>query len=133
MDDAHAKANASGWYETICELVAAINCDYGRLEELRDERESLHVDIDDENEELRQAAIAALSDWDDEHGEELAGQLSRYAANLMNTASPAARGWNGRIGERLGRSTTRIKIRCLSTAASFILVGRLLAYDKGTE
>ena len=35
--DEHARANAAGWYESISEEVAALQCDYDRLEELRDE------------------------------------------------------------------------------------------------
>lgn len=32
----HGQQNATGWADTIAELVAALECDYDRLEELRD-------------------------------------------------------------------------------------------------
>jgi hypothetical protein len=84
--DNHAESNAKASYENIVELVTALECDYDRLEELRDERK----DLDDALEELRkewdaeedqQAKVEIfgkikegdeeLSDWDAENGEEL--------------------------------------------------------------
>jgi len=35
----HAEQNGAAWYGTICEQVAALEVDYDRLEELRDERQ----------------------------------------------------------------------------------------------
>lgn len=82
----HGKANAAAWAESIGELVAALNCDYDRLEELRDERAALAEalkDADSErmeastDEDLEGAQVAAeaareaLADWDEENGEEL--------------------------------------------------------------
>ena len=70
----HAYQNAQGWAGIIAELVAALDCDYERLEELRDERESLSADVVDadatEAGELEKAE-AALAEWDEENGEEL--------------------------------------------------------------
>jgi hypothetical protein len=65
-------------YESICEMVAAYQCDYDRLEELREERSGL-VDARDElaneppgeaEEEFR-VAVKAIDEWDAENGEEL--------------------------------------------------------------
>jgi hypothetical protein len=50
-------------YSAIAEMVAALNCDYDRLDELKDERIAV-VDDDDGG--------SATFDWDEEHGEELA-------------------------------------------------------------
>lgn len=70
----HARQNAAGWAATIAALVAALECDFARLEELRDER----ADLVSENEsaaaegpEEEQKARAALDAWDAENGEEL--------------------------------------------------------------
>ena len=68
----HARANARGWAETISGLVAALECDYGRLEALRDERESLEWDVKhaDAETEGEAEAAEALANWDAENGEE---------------------------------------------------------------
>ncbi|MGH8758105.1 MAG: hypothetical protein ACREVW_01095 [Burkholderiales bacterium] len=39
--DEHARQNAQGWAQSIAAMVAAMHCDYARLQELRDEREAL--------------------------------------------------------------------------------------------
>jgi hypothetical protein len=61
-------------FEGIAEMVAALECDYSRLEELREERADLETEAndDDADTETRGAARVALSDWDAENGEELA-------------------------------------------------------------
>ena len=56
-DDNHAEQNASVWSETIKGLVAALECDYDRLEELGDPEE-LNAEERTEREEL--AAIATV-------------------------------------------------------------------------
>jgi hypothetical protein len=68
--------------ESVAEMVAALECDYDRLEELKDEREHLAdlaaeaADADPEDEpELAAAAegrTAELANWDENNGEELA-------------------------------------------------------------
>lgn len=69
----HAKQNAQGWAGTIAELVAALGCDYDRLEELRDERADMASAIERAELPSDKAMCAlALSDWDAENGEELA-------------------------------------------------------------
>lgn len=70
----HAEQNAQSWYETICELVAALNADRDRLEELRDERDG--YDPENLEELLEQTKYATAAElWADlNHGdaEELA-------------------------------------------------------------
>ena len=84
----HARQNASGWASTIVELVAAMDCDYDRLSELRDEREAAKdsayesPDVDgafgytgcdqDCYATLAEAEAAALAEWDSDNGEEFA-------------------------------------------------------------
>lgn len=63
-------------YEAIAEMVAALQADRERLEELRDEREALQDEVDavshsaDIDEDAK-AAIEALADWDADNAEEL--------------------------------------------------------------
>lgn len=58
-------------YAAIDEMVAALNCDYDRLAELRDEREALLTMIDDANDDEKDDARAELAQWDEENGDEL--------------------------------------------------------------
>ena len=72
-------------YGSIAEMVAALDCDYERLEELRDERKDLEdakneADADVENadegeeedaEEAASEATTALETWDAENADEL--------------------------------------------------------------
>ena len=70
----HAEQNAAGWASSIAELVAALECDYDRLEELRDERDAVDTpetqagfatfDASDEGEELRELEAACTIDGD---------------------------------------------------------------------
>jgi hypothetical protein len=73
----HGLTQAKAQAESIVAMVAAINCDYGRLQELRDERKHLEYAIDGictasayglEKEKAAQEALAA---WDAENAEEL--------------------------------------------------------------
>lgn len=41
----HAESQAAAQYSGIVDMVQALNCDYDRLEELRDEKESLEYDV----------------------------------------------------------------------------------------
>jgi DNA-binding ferritin-like protein len=66
LDQAQAKAYS------IASMVAALMCDYDRLQELRDERADLASAAEDpESEDETAQAIAALAQWDDENAEEL--------------------------------------------------------------
>jgi hypothetical protein len=85
----HAEQNAAAWYSNIAELVTALECDYGRLEELTDERAALCDDISEKQytandaeaqadtldngaaEKALEDAQKALIDWDTENGDEL--------------------------------------------------------------
>lgn len=60
--DDHARRQAAAQYDSIREMVAALECDYDRLDELRDEQQSLT----DELEELRDALEAARDDAPDD-------------------------------------------------------------------
>lgn len=73
----HAEAQAHAKAAHIVELVAALNCDYSRLEDLREEREELSAALDAVNIasahglEQERRAFAALAAWDNENAEEL--------------------------------------------------------------
>lgn len=67
-----AREQARAQLESIMGMVAALTCDYDRLEELRDEKESLQYDVDNaETEEEQTDAADALTAWMEENGEEL--------------------------------------------------------------
>jgi hypothetical protein len=79
-NDNHGLDQAKAQAESIAAMVAAINCDYDRLQELRDEREALADTIEEceavetDGDEERRAAFearAALAAWDIENAEEL--------------------------------------------------------------
>lgn len=53
------------------EMVAALECDYDRLEELRDERADLVSEAEDDTNVEHRAAKRALKEWDEENGDEL--------------------------------------------------------------
>lgn len=69
----HAYQNAQGWAGSIAELVAALECDFDRLQELREEEADLlaAVEAADEGDE-RDAERALFVAWRGEHTEELA-------------------------------------------------------------
>ena len=48
----HAKDQASAQYSSIVDMVQALNCDYDRLEELGDEKESLEYDVSEAHSDL---------------------------------------------------------------------------------
>lgn len=62
-----AVANAKWWAASIAELVAALECDYERLSELRDEREELQkayeAQFTDPDAEIVGAEVLAEWDW----------------------------------------------------------------------
>lgn len=61
-------------YSSLEEMVAALKCDYERLEELKEEREELEEALSDakydEDAEEISEATAALREWDEENAEE---------------------------------------------------------------
>jgi hypothetical protein len=113
----HARDNADGWMNSILEYVAALECDFDRLEEMRDEKTSL-VDAVDECEEAYKfhdgddtkstpewgdlvKARADLREWIDEYADELA-ELEAAAGD--NRDAEEAR-------ERLMQSALDVSIR----------------------
>lgn len=70
--DNHGLDQAKAQAESITAMVAALTCDYNRLQELRDERADLASAAEDpESEDETAQALQALAQWDDEHAEEL--------------------------------------------------------------
>lgn len=68
-------------YASITEMVAALECDRDRLEDLRDEREQLQDEVDAidnsaDIDEDAQISIDDLKEWDEENAEELAELIS---------------------------------------------------------
>lgn len=77
LNENHALEQAKSQVESIVEMVAALNCDYDRLEELTEDRASLQQDIDFADEpETDAAAKLALIWWDTENAEELAALVA---------------------------------------------------------
>jgi hypothetical protein len=79
-NDNHGLDQAKAQAESIAAMVAAINCDYDRLQELRDEREALADTIEEceavetDGDEERRAAFearAALAEWDEQNADDL--------------------------------------------------------------
>lgn len=74
MTDAtnNAEAQAQVQYQSICSMLDAVDVDYERLQELRDERESLADDVESaDSEQEKIEAAEALADWDDDNASEL--------------------------------------------------------------
>lgn len=76
-----AEEQAAAQYSSIVDMLAAVECDYDRLEELRDEREELAEAVEDaeqsekDGDEERRAAFearATLAAWESDNAEELA-------------------------------------------------------------
>jgi hypothetical protein len=72
----HAEEQAAAQYSSIVQMLAAVECDYDRLTELKDEREELTEAVkdaeDDEDDEEREAAELALHRWEVDNADELA-------------------------------------------------------------
>lgn len=103
-DEERARDQARAQAEHIAALVAALDCDYDRLEELRDERQALAEAVEDEvtenqaeaprDGEVSETAVKALEAWDAEHDEELrelseaaaAGESPEYALTSQDEA-----------------------------------------------
>jgi len=69
----HAFEQAQAQTEGIIAMVAALECDYDRLQELRDERDALKSAVEDpESDEETAEALSALADWNTDNAEELA-------------------------------------------------------------
>lgn len=84
MTDRNLETIGTSAYESIAAMVAALQCDYDRLEELRDERDDLQADLDDATRTLKDCATAArqeaeadyenagkaMRDWEEDSAEE---------------------------------------------------------------
>lgn len=72
-DESNSENQAKAQLDSIREMIAALNCDYERLEELKDERADLVDDLESAAGDYRveQTARHALTRWDEENGEEL--------------------------------------------------------------
>ena len=74
----HAEEQAAAQYSSIVDMLAAVECDYERLQELRDEREELTREYqrlassEYATDEERKEAGDALNQWTEENAEELA-------------------------------------------------------------
>ncbi len=71
MKDNHSEQQAKAQLESIKEMVAALECNYDRLEELKEQRADLESEANDDTNTEREEARQALADWDDENGQEL--------------------------------------------------------------
>lgn len=70
-------------YASIQGMVAALECDYERLAELREERADLVSEGADPTNVVRGEAVEALKAWDEENGEELA-ELTKAAGECSS-------------------------------------------------
>jgi hypothetical protein len=85
----HALEQAHAQMSSICEMVAALECDYDRLGDLREERKVLVDNMEeattypDRDENSQAGAINALNDWDELNKEEL-DELEQAAGDCEN-------------------------------------------------
>lgn len=71
--DDNGRKNAVAWGQSISEMVACLECDRDRLEELKEARESRQSDVDNaETDTDKRNALEVLAAWDKENAEELA-------------------------------------------------------------
>ncbi len=70
-NDNHAEQQAEAQYSNIVQMLAALECDYDRLTELREEREELTESVDDAETDDYAAALEALTQWETDNAEEL--------------------------------------------------------------
>jgi hypothetical protein len=110
----HAVQNANGWADSIRALVAALECDFDRLEELRDERGGLVDEATDAETGIdKETAQGTLAAWDADHGEEFK-ELTEAATvdgDLMADADA--------VRERIQESPLSVEVRsgwCASKA-----------------
>ncbi len=103
-EENHAIQNARGWSATITALVAALNADYDRLEELRDERESLTQEV---SEQLPpdDPAVKALDEWDAANLEELRDLTAAVTVDGEEFQDAEA------VAERIQESPLSVEVR----------------------
>lgn len=84
QENDNGMGEAKAQLDTIVELITALNCDFDRLEELRDELKDLDVAVRDaDGDEELADAIKARDDWTSEYAEELA-ELSEEAGEFTD-------------------------------------------------
>ena len=77
-DNNNARSQALAQVESITEMVAALECDYDRLEELRDDLERVKADEDDANRDYGTSSTEAtdarkdVDEWKADNADELA-------------------------------------------------------------
>lgn len=97
-----AEQNARGWYETIAQMVAALECDYDRLETLRDERADLAQDVTDTAQAVKEAAEdgdAELKALQDDAAAAVAALAERNASSRLYTMPLGIEGTERQIVE----------------------------------
>ena len=82
----HAKEQAGLQMSSIRDMLAAVNCDYDRLEELREELADLESEANDDTNVVSIEAREFLADWHKENDEELA-ELTAAAGDCEGEAS----------------------------------------------
>lgn len=107
LKDNHAEQNAAAWAASIAEMVAALECDYDRLQELRDEREAL-TDTLKENEREQfnvDAAKFDLQQWDEQYGDEFSEltQAATVEGELQDNPDD--------VRERIQESALSVQVR----------------------
>jgi hypothetical protein len=89
--DTHGLIQAAAQAASVADMVAALNCDFDRLQELRDERDDLTSAAEDPESNDEQAeAVAALAAWDDENAAEL-NDLEHTAGDCADQDDARAR------------------------------------------
>lgn len=80
----HAEEQAAAQYSSIVRMLAAVECDYDRLEELRDEKaERISAILDAETPEEVEEQNQRMNEWKEENAEELA-ELEEAAGDCEN-------------------------------------------------
>ena len=82
--ESHSEQQAQAQLESIKEMVAALECDYDRLEELKAERADLESEAKDYTNVVQDEARQALADWDKENGEELKDLIDAASCGDVN-------------------------------------------------
>ena len=126
-----AEDQARAQYESIAVMVAALDCDFERLEELREEREALAEAVTEAEAVHAEAcrsysssthaqnrlieAHAALADWDEENAEEL-NTLEHEAGEYSDADE---------VRERIQEDPLSVEVR-----SSWVSLGDVLSADE---
>lgn len=78
-----SKSQAKAQVESIVEMVAALNCDYDRLAELRETYADLQSEAADDTNVVKDEAQEALKEWEEDYLEEL-NELLQAAGDFEN-------------------------------------------------